>query len=186
MKMTHTEYILATDPQVHSRIRARYSRDIDALTKLGFRHLCYYMEQLGPFSVVFQLPMLLIMLAHREVLIVQSPLRISMGFILMYHTDAPTIALPMGLGTKLYTDFADRSMLITYTFQSPAVSQPSPFIRRIATTKGLDGAWRLHQAQIRDLEGMGRMVHSQTSFNSYVDMSRREEGTFQYFPADRI
>jgi len=184
--MMSTEYILATDPQFHSRIRARYSYDIDALTKLGFRQLCYYMEQLGPFSVVFQLPMLLLMLGHREVLSIQSPLRISMGFILMYHTDPPTIALPMGLGTKLYTDFADRSMLITYTFPSPAVSQPSPFIRRIATSKGLDEAWRLHQAQIRDLEGMGRMVQPQTSFNSYVDMSRREEGTFQYFPTDVI
>ena len=181
-----TEYILATDPLIHSRIRARYSRDIDALTKLGFRQLCYYMEQLGPFSAVFQLPMLLLMLGYREVLSIQSPLRISMGFMLMYHTDPPTIALPMGLGTKLYTDFVDRSMLISYTFQSPAVSQPSPFIRRIATSKGLDEAWRLHQTQIHNLEGMGRMVHPQVSFNSYVDMSRREEGTFQYFPANQI
>lgn len=130
--------------------------------------------------------MLLLMLGHREVLVIQSPLRISLGFILMYHTDPPTIALPMGLGTKLYTDFVDRSMLITYTFHSPAVSQPSLRIHRIATTKGLDEAWRLHQSQVRDLEGIGRMVHPQTSFNSYVDMSRREEGIFQYFPADMI
>ncbi len=181
-----TEYILATDPQIHSRIRARYSRDIEALTRLGFRQLCYYIEQLRPFSAVFQLPMLLLMLGHREVLIIQSPLRVSLGFILMYHTDPPTIALPMGLGIKLYTEFADRSMLVSYTFQSPAVSHPSPFIRRIATTKGLDEAWRLHQNQVRDLEGMGKMVNPQTSFNSYVDMSRREEGTLQYFPADNI
>ena len=184
--MMSTEYILATDPQIHSRIRARYSRDIDALTRLGFRQLCHYIEQLKPFSAVFQLPMLLLMLGHREVLIIQSPLRISLGFILMYHTDPPTIALPMGLGTKLYTDFTDRSMLITYTFPSPAVSQPSPLIRRIATTKGPDEAWRLHQTQVRDLEGPGKMVHPQTSFNSYVDMSRREEETFQYFPMGKI
>ena len=181
-----TEYILATDPQIHSRIRARYSRNIEALTMLGFRQLCYYIEQLRPFSAVFQLPMLLLILGHREVLIIQSPLRISLGFILMYHTNPPTIALPMGLGIKLYTDFADRSMLISYTFPSPAVSQQSPLIRRISTTKGLDEAWRLHQNQVRDLEGIGRMVHPQTSFNSYVDMSRREEETFQYFPADMI
>jgi hypothetical protein len=181
-----TEYFLATDPQIHSRIRPRYSRGIEALTSLGFRQLCYYIEQLRPFSAVFQLPMLLLMLGHREVLIIQSPLRISLGFILMYHTAPPTIALPMGLGTKLYTDFADRSMLISYTFPSPAVSQPSLLIRRIATTKGLNEAWRLHQTQVRDLEEMGKMVHPQTSFNSYVDMSRREEGTFQYFRADKI
>ena len=115
------EYILTTDPQNHSRIRARYSGDFEALTKLGFHQLCYYIEQLRPFSAVFQLPMLLLMLAHREVLIIQSPLRISSGFLLLYHIDPPTIALPMGMGIKLYTDFADRSILISYTFPSPAV-----------------------------------------------------------------
>jgi hypothetical protein len=183
--MISTEYILATDPQIHSRIRARYARDIESLTRLEFHQLCYYIEQLKPFSAIFQLPMLLLMLAHREVLIIQSPLRISAGFILLYHTNPPTIALPMGLGIKLYTDFSDRSILISCTFPSPAVPRPSPLIRRIATTKGLDEAWRVHQSQIRDLEGNGKVVLSQISFNSYVDMSRREEETFQHFPGDQ-
>lgn len=182
--MTSTEYILITDPQIHSRIRARYARDIEALTTLGYRQLCYYSEQLKPYSAVLQLPMLLLMLVHKEVITIQSPLRISAGFILMYHTDPPVIALPMGMGIKLYTDFADRSIQITCTFSSPAVPRPSPLIRRIATTKGLDEAWRLHQSQIRDLESNGKIVVPQPSFSSYVDMSHREEETFQYFSPD--
>ena len=73
--MISTEYILATDPDFHSRIRARYTRDIESLTKLGFRLLCFYMEPLESFSVIFRLPMLLLMVAHREVITIESPLR---------------------------------------------------------------------------------------------------------------
>jgi hypothetical protein len=176
--MISPEYVPATDPDIHVRIHARYARDVESLTKLGFRHLCYYLEQLGPFSAVFQLPMLLLMLAHREVVTIESPLRISPGFILLYHTDPPTIALPMGMGIKLYTEFTDRSILITCTFTNAAVPNPSLHIRRIATTKGIDEAWRLHQSNLRDIESTGRVVVPQVSFNSYVDMSRREESTF--------
>jgi hypothetical protein len=176
--MISPEYILATDPDIHVRIHARYAREVESLTKLGFRHLCYYLEQLGRFSAVFQLPMLLLMLAHREVVTIGSPLRIAAGFVLLYHTDPPTIALPMGMGIKLYTDFTDRSILITCTFTNAAVPNLSPHIRRIATTKGIDEAWRLHQSNVRDIESGGRLVVPQLSFNSYVGMSHREESTF--------
>ena len=184
--MTSPEYILATDPDIHVRIRARYARDLESLTKLGFRHLCYYMEQLGPLSAVFQFPMALLMLLHREVLTIQSPLRISPGYSLLYHTDPPTIALPMGMGIKLYTDFTDRSILISCTFSNTAVPNPSPHIRRIATTKGIDEAWRLHQSNVRDIESGGRVVVPQISFNSYVDMSHREEYTAQDIPSNKL
>lgn len=177
--MISPEYVLATDPDIQVRIRARYARDIESLTKVGFRHLCYYLEQLGPFSAVFQLPMLLLMLLHREVLTIQSPLRISPGFILLYHTNPPTIALPMGMGIKLYTGFTERSILITCTFSNAGVPSPSPYIRRIETTKGLDEAWQLHQANVSEVERKGKVVLPQVSFNSYVDMSRREEETFK-------
>ena len=177
--MLSTEYILATDPDVHSRIHARYARDIELLTRLRFRHLCYYMEQLQPFSAVFQLPMLLLMFLHREVLTIQSPLRIAPGFILLYQTDPPTIALPMGMGIKMYTGFTEGSILITCTFSNIGVPSPSPYIRRIETTKGLDEAWRLHQSNVREVEMNGKVALPQVSFNSYVDMSRREEHTFQ-------
>ena len=177
--MPSTEYILATDPDFHTRIRARYERDIESLTKLGFRHLCFYMEQLQPFSAVFQLPILLLMVLHREVLTIQSPLRIAPGFILLYHSDPPTIALPMGMGIKLYTGFTEGSILITCAFSNTGVPSPNPYIRRIETTKGLDEAWRLHQSNVRGVEVNGKVVLPQVSFNSYVDMSHREEASFK-------
>lgn len=177
--MITTEYILATDPDFHSRIRAGYARDIESLTKLGFRHLCFYIEQLKPFSVIFRLPMLLLMLAHREVITIESPLRISPSFVLLYHTDPPTIALPMGMGIKLYTGFTEGSILITCTFSNAGVHSPNPYIRRIETTKQLDEAWRLHQSNVREVERNGKFVLPLVLFNSYVDMSRREEETFK-------
>ncbi len=50
--------------------------------------------------------------------------------------------------------------------------------------QGIQEAWQGHQVQVRKLEGNGKVVHPQTSFNSYVDMSHREEETFPYFSAD--
>ena len=177
--MISPEYILVTDSHIQSRIRARYTHDIESLTKLGFRQLCFYTEQLKPFSAIFQFPIMFLMLLHREVLTIQSPLRISPGFILLYHTDPSTIALPMGMGIKLYTGFTEQSILIKCTFDNAAVPNPNPYIRRNATTKGLDEAWHLHQYQVRDLESNGKVTLQHLSFNSYVDMSRREEGTFK-------
>lgn len=176
--MPSTEYILATDPDVHSRIHARYARDIHSLTKLGFRHLCYYMEQLKPFSAILQLPMLILMFLYREVLTIQSPLRIAPGFALLYYTDPPAIALPMGMGVKLYTGFTDGSILLTCTFSNPGVLKSTPYVRRIETANGLEEAWQLHQDNVRELERNGKVVLPHVSFNTYVELSRREEGTF--------
>ena len=84
-----------------------------------------------------------------------------------------------GMGIKLYTGFTERSILITCSFSNAGVPSPSPYIRRIETTKGLDEAWRLHQSNVLDVESYGKVVVPQVSFNTYVDMSRREEETFK-------
>ena len=85
----------------------------------------------------------------------------------------------MGMGIKLYTGFTEGSILITCTFSNAGVPRPNPYIRRIETTKGLDEAWRLHQSNVGEVERNGKFVLPLVSFNSYVDMSRREEETFK-------
>lgn len=175
------EYILTNDPRIQSRVQARYSKDVEALTALGFRKLCFYVEQLGPLSAVLQLPMLLLMLAHREVITVQSPLRIAAGFILLYHTDPPAIALPMGMGVKIYSDFSDRTILVSCTFSNQIIPKPDSLVIRISTSKGPAETWGIHTDQVRGMERSGKVAVPQVSFNSYVDISRREEDTSQYF-----
>ena len=178
--MTHTEYVLLTDSRLQSRIRGRYAADMEALAALGFRQLCFYVEQLGPLSAILQLPMLVLMLARREVLVFRPPLRLAAGFLLLHHTDPPAIALPMGMGVKLYTGFADQTILISYTFSSHALPRPGSQIIKVMTSGGLNEAWRLHRDRIRELETGGKSPITRVSFESYIALSRKEEDMSQY------
>ena len=181
--MPPTDYILLTDPHVTTRIRARYSNDVKSLSALGFCQLCFYLEQLGPYSAALQLPMLFLMLAKREVLVLPSPLRLAAGFILLCQTEPPALALPMGIGVKIYTDFMDRTLLISCTFSSYAVPRPGSLITKLTTPDGIDEAWRLHKQRVLQLEGNGKSAVPHPSFESYVEMSRREEDLSQYLDA---
>jgi hypothetical protein len=184
--MTPTEYILLTDPQVANRVRARYADEFKSLSALGFRQLCFYMEQLGPFSAALQLPMLLLMLTKREVLILPPPLRLAAGFIILYQTDPPAIAVPMGMGVKIYTDFMDQTLLISCTFSSYAVPRPGSLITKQMSPDGIDEVWRLHRQRVLELEGNGKAAVPHSSFQSYVSMSRREEDLSQYLDASAV
>ena len=178
--MPPTEYTLLTDPRQQSRIRGRYSADMEALAALGFRQLCFYVEQLGSFSAVVQLPMLVLMLARREVLVLRPPLRLAAGLLLLHHTDPPAIALPMGMGVKPSTGFADPTILITCTFSSHALPRPGSQIMKIVTSEGIHEAWRLHRDRVWELERGGKSPIPQVSFESYVALSRIEEDMSQY------
>ena len=184
--MTPTEYILLTDPQVANRVRARYTDDLRSLSALGFRQLCFYMEQLGPFSAALQLPMLLLMLAKREVLILPPPLRLAAGFIILYQTEPHAIAVPMGMGVKIYTDFMDQTLLISCTFSSYAVPRPGSLITKQTSPDGIAEVWRLHKQRVIDLKGNGKAAVPHSSFQTYVSMSRREEDLSQYLDASAV
>jgi hypothetical protein len=180
--MPATDYLLTTDPELLARIRSRYAKEIHALSALGFRTLGFTIEQLGPGSVILKFPMFILMLVNREVVAVRSPLRLAAGNLLLLHPDPPALALPMGMGTKIYTDFTDRTILISCTFSSYAVPRPGSSIAKIITSKGIDEAWRLHQQRVLELQSEGKAVVAHTSFDDYVDMSRREEDLSQYSP----
>lgn len=181
--MGPTDYIRLTDPRLTSRIRARYSNDVKSLAALGFQPLSCYVEQLGPFSAALQLPMLLLMLAKREVLVFPPPLRLAAGFILLHHTDPQAIAVPLGLGVKIYTDFIDQTFLISCTFSSSALPRPGSPMTKLTSAHGINEAWRLHKQQVLELEGNGKAVVAHPSFETYVSMSRREEDLSQYLDA---
>jgi hypothetical protein len=182
MSMSATDYILTNDPQLQARVRSRYAKEIHALSALGFRPLGVTIEQLGPWSVILKFPMFFLMIVNREVLAFRSPLRLAAGNQLLFHTDPPAIALPMGMGTKIYTDFTDRTILISCTFPSYAVPRPGSSIAKIITSKGIDEAWHLHKQRVVEFQGEGKTAVVHSSFDDYVDMSRREEDLSQYSP----
>src|SRR5439155_14753233 len=124
------EYTEIVDLKVQSRIRARYDPEIASLQALGFRHLAFCLEMLGPYSAVLQFPVLLLTLLKKEVLVFRSPLRLALGNVVLVHSDPPSIALCMGMGVKVFTCFSDSTILISSTFRSHAVPGPNSVIVR--------------------------------------------------------
>ena len=174
------EYSRITDPSLQARAATRYTTEIASLEMIGFHHLAYSLEALGPFSALFQLPILLLALMKKEVLAFPPPLRMAVANVLLAHPDPPTIALCMGMGVKLYTGFLDETILISSTFQSHAIPAPTSAITKSQPFPTVDLAWSGHKDRIRDMERQGRVVRPSPSLEHYVALSRREEDLSQY------
>ena len=174
------EYTQITDPDLQVRVRTRYEREIASLRGLEFRHLAYCLETLGPFSAVYQLPVLLLTLPKKEVLAFPPPLRLAVACALLAHTEPPTIALCMGMGVKLYSSYMDGTILISSTFRSHAEPGPISPIVKSPAARNVQDAWAVHQGHVSALEGQGRAISRGISFNDYVAISHLEENGSQY------
>src|SRR5713101_6493820 len=176
-----TEYTEITDPRLQSRVRARYSGEIAALQALGFRHLAFKLEALGPFSAVWQLPIVLVMSRAKEVLVFPFPLRLAAAYVLLVHSRPPSIASCMGMGVKFFTNFSDHSLLISSTLQSHVTLQslvfPEPNLQIVRTPpcRTPEEAWLSHKRRTTEMEARGKTIGNTSSFADYVDISRREE-----------
>lgn len=174
-RMPAITYLQESDPQVQAKVRNRFRRDIEALAVLGFREVCCYREQFGLLAGVINLPMFLLMLACREVMQINRGLQASASFVLMTHPDPPTVVVPLRMGVKLYTSFADRTLVITANFPSCALPRPGTNVVKSAEKLALADAWSLHQQRIRALEAEGKRVVEPVGFDQYVEVSRQEE-----------
>jgi hypothetical protein len=150
------------------------------LHRQGFRLLGYSLETLGPFSAIYQLPILLLTLPKREVLAFPAPLRLAVANVLLAREGPSTIALCMGMGVKLYTRFSDQTLLISSTFESHARPKPTSPIVKPSPSPGIEQAWRSHREAVRELEAQGKGVQPDLSFEAYVSLSQREEDLSQY------
>jgi hypothetical protein len=183
MRIAYSE---VTEPDFQARIRARYGADIQSLSALGFDPLCYYREQLGALSALFQIPALLQMLLKKEVIVVEGPLRLGVACALLAHTTPATIAVPMARGIKLYSDFTEGSLLVSCTFISHRASHPGSRIMQITSQAGIEDLWRLHQERIRQLQSEGKILQTRVSFEHYVQMSQNEDRSTQYVFRPRV
>ena len=141
--MQNIAYIQQLDPSIQSRVRRRYSDVCDTLTAQGFEELCFYSEQLGKYSAVRYLPMTLLMLFKGEVLGGHGRFEAGGSYMLMRHRQPRTIALPLGLGVKLYTGFTDGTVLVSASFTSylqPAGRHRRQARRETAARRDLDDA----------------------------------------------
>jgi len=174
------EYTEITDLERQSRVRSRYTREMASLQALGFRHLAFCIEALGPFSAILQLPALLLMLRKKEVLVFPSPLRLAVANVLLVHGQPSSVALCMGMGVKIYTRFSDHSLLISSTFRSHAVPGPASPIIRNPPSQTPEEAWICHKKSVLEIESLGKSVAHSGSLGDYIELSQREEDLSQY------
>ena len=176
-----TEYTEITDSQLQSRVRSRYRAEIAALEGLGFRQLAFKLESRGPFSALLSLPLLPLMRQAGEVLVFPFPLRLALANVLYVHAEPPTIADCMGMGIKFFSNFSDRSLLISSTIASHAAFQRHDVQRselqivRTPPCRTPQEAWLTHKARITEMEGQGKKIGIASSFADYVAISEREE-----------
>jgi hypothetical protein len=169
-------------PAIERRVRARYADQVHALTELGFQELCCYSELLGKYSLLLSLPMVIFMRIRREVLYWRPPLQAAASFVLLRHRDPETVALPMGMGVKLYTGFADGTLAVTANFVSMAVPRANSGVRKQSEDMSIPTAWGRHQERVATFTANGGAILSADSFAVYVAMSRQEDSSLRPDP----
>jgi hypothetical protein len=174
-------YVQQHDLKIQSRVRHRYAGECRDLSALGFEELCFYSEQLGPYTGLFYFPMTLLMLYKGEVLGGHGRFDVGGSYMLMYHRHPSTIALPLGLGIKLYTGFTDGTLLVSTSFAS--CLQPSDdTVVKYSSKQPADETWRQHQERIAEMEARGKQVRPAFDYERFVEMSRQEEGASSCAP----
>jgi hypothetical protein len=175
-----TDYQQITDSSLDARTRTRYQSETASLEALGFRYLASCLEIQGPFSAIWQLPVLLLTLPKREILVFPWPLRLAIANALLRHDDPPTVVLCMGRGVKFYSRLSGGTLLITSTFQSYAVPRAGSTILKLNPSSDIAQAWAAHGEAVRNLEHGKGPARNIISFEDYVTFSRQEEDTSQY------
>jgi hypothetical protein len=175
-----SEYSQITDRQLQERLRRRYSSEVNVLELLGFRHLAYCLEEQGPFSALSQFPIIPLALVKRELLLIRWPFRLASANVLMSIENPPSIALSMGMGTKIYSTFLDGKVVISSDFQGSAVPRTGSNIIRLPPLPTLEAAWSGHrEASLGRSREVGFSADRLT-FEDYVRISELEEDPSQY------
>lgn len=164
-----------------AKVRQRYGADIQRLSALGFREYCFYTELLRPYSLILNFPIVVMMKMQREVVSRYPRLRAGGSYLLLRHDSPPTMALPFGMGVKLYTGFNERFTLITANFKSLAIPDNNPLIQKHGDVVPLYEAWQLHQRRTQDNINLGRTFQDAT-YELFVQMSEQEENAMRSRP----
>jgi hypothetical protein len=167
-------YLRDVSPALQRRVRKRYADDLRQLSSLGFSELLYYSEVLKtrPSSFV----MMVLMAFRREVIFWHKGLRFGAAYLLMTHDDPFTVALPMGMGVKLYTPFTDGSLLIAASFPSEALPYGGRNVEKHTDLTSIENAWRDHRERVARAVTGGKTPRRVSTFDEFVELSLQEEG----------
>jgi hypothetical protein len=173
-------YSQTTNKRIQSRLHKRYHTEISALQKLGFHHLAYCIEDHGPYSALTQFLVIPLALRKGELLVIKWPFRLASANILMATEYPASIALCMGMGTKIYSAFAEGTVVISSDFMSSAVPRPGAKLIRLPPQPTLAETWAFHKAEVLRKSREVDFLSETMTFGDYVLMSGIEEDPAQY------
>lgn len=157
---------------VQERVRKRFAPEIDILMEMGFKLQIFCGATLPPLSAVVFLPVLVLMLAKREVVWVHGLLQLTTVGPVLVHRSQAAYADVSGLGVKYYTRFRDGIVLATASFENPV-----PLVAEIQRQAviGIVAAWEAHQKRVSTREAGGTQVDGSLSFEKFIDITSRED-----------
>ena len=169
------EYRHEYEPDMTEKVRARFAEETRRLRALGFSNFGCYTELLPNFSLITHFIVYLMTKANREIIRVESPLRLVMSQPLMIHRESSTYALIFGMGVKFYSLFMDETGLISANFPSRQIQDMQRKLYKSAVPRSVEECWQAHQKEIADFQRSGRKLDDGLSFEKYVSISKRED-----------
>ncbi|RJP53731.1 MAG: hypothetical protein C4583_04160 [Anaerolineaceae bacterium] len=169
------EYRQEYEPELTAKVRARFADEMNRLRAFGFSDFGCYSELLPNYSLFTHFIIFLLAKANREIIRVESPLRLVMSQPLLVQREQSTYALVFGMGVKFYTLFTDGTGLISANFPSRLIQDMQRKLYKYAQPCSLDECWRAHQSEILSFQQRGLQLDVGHSFEKYVAISRREE-----------
>ena len=169
------EYRQEYAPDLMEKARVRFADEMNRLRALGFSEFGCYTELLPNFSLFTYFHIFVPAKLNREIIRVESPLRLVMSQPLMVYHELPTFALVFGMGVKFYTLFTDGTGLIGANFPSRIIQDMQRKLYKYAAPQSLEDCWKAHLCEISGFQQMGRQLGDRITFESYVAISHREE-----------
>ncbi len=169
------EYAQIVSPLLDQKVRARYKAEISELTRLGFGYCCSYAEAFLAFRLLLLFPAIvaLLMLLKREVIRLGGGARFQTCHPLLTEGDHGAYAEAHSFGIQFYTAFTDGTFLVSGGHASQDCEGPVMTKRwRWASVAEI---WADHRSAIEVFEAAGRRVDRRGDFETFADMSRREE-----------
>ncbi len=162
-------------PELADKARTRFEEEINRLRAFGFSEFGCYTELLPNYSLLTHLLIFVLAKSNREIIRVESPLRLAMSQPLLVHREQASCALVFGMGVKFYSLFTDGTGLITANFPSRPIQDMQRKLYKSAAPRSLEECWQAHQAEIVSFQQIGRQLDEEISFENYVAISKREE-----------
>ena len=171
------EYRQDHAPELMDRARMRFAEEIGRLKRLGFSEFCCYTELMSRFSALTLLPIYSLAKINREIIRVESPLRLAMSPPILVHREQGAYALVFGMGVKFYTLFTDNTGLITANFSSQPIQDMYKKVYKTAAPRSIEDCWEAHMAEAQGFQQAGKRIEEAIRFENYVNISRREDGS---------